>query len=119
MEKNLERLRNEIAVFAAERDWQQFHTPKNLVMALAVESAELMEHFQWLTPEQSVNLKDETKGKVAEEIADVLIYLIRLSDVLGVDLLDAAFSKMNLNRAKYPVELSKGLATKYSELGKL
>ena len=115
---DLEKLRDDIRAFASERDWEQFHTPKNLVMALAVESAELMEHFQWLTPEQSLNLKAETKGKVAEEIADVLIYLVRLSDILGVDLLDAAFNKMGMNRAKYPVDLSKGLATKYTDLGK-
>ena len=118
MEMDLEKLRDDIRAFASERDWEQFHTPKNLVMALAVESAELMEHFQWLTPEQSLNLKAETKGKVAEEIADVLIYLVRLSDILGVDLLDAAFNKMGTNRAKYPVDLSKGLATKYTDLGK-
>ena len=118
MNADLEKLRDDVRAFAAERDWEQFHTPKNLVMALAVESAELMEHFQWLTPDQSVNLNQEAKGKVAEEIADVLIYLVRLSDILGVDLLDAAFNKMGLNRAKYPVNLSKGLATKYTELGK-
>ncbi len=112
----LDNLRDTIRAFAAERDWQQFHTPKNLVMALNVEVSELMEHFQWLTPEQSTTLDTSKRGEVAQELADVLIYLIRLSDVLGVDLVAAAQEKILLNAEKYPVEKAKGLAAKYTEL---
>lgn len=109
-------LRDQIRTFAAERDWQQFHTPKNLVMALSVEVSELMEHFQWLTPEQSATLDTKKRSEVAQELADVLIYLVRLSDVLGVDLAMAAQEKIHLNAEKYPVEKAKGLAAKYTEL---
>ena len=112
----LNSLRDEIRNFAAERDWQQFHTPKNLVMALSVEVSELMEHFQWLTPEQSTTLDANKRGEVAQELADVFIYLIRLSDVLGVDLAMAAQEKIRLNAEKYPVEKARGLAAKYTEL---
>lgn len=112
----LDTLRDTIRAFAAERDWQQFHTPKNLVMALSVEASELMEHFQWLTPEQSTTLDATKRNEVAQELADVLIYLVRLSDVLGVDLAAAAQEKIRINAAKYPVEKAKGLAAKYTEL---
>lgn len=109
-------LRDAIRAFAAERDWQQFHTPKNLVMALSVEASELMEHFQWLTPEQSMALDTAKRSEVTQELADVLIYLVRLSDVLGMDLAVAAQEKIRLNAEKYPVEKAKGLATKYTGL---
>lgn len=109
-------LRDKIRAFATERDWEQFHTPKNLVMALSVEVSELMEHFQWLTPEQSTTLDTNKHGEVAQELADILIYLVRLSDVLGVDLTVAAQEKIRLNAEKYPVEKAKGLAAKYTEL---
>lgn len=112
----LSALRDKIRIFAAERDWEQFHTPKNLVMALSVEVGELMEHFQWLTPEQSTTLDTSKRGEVAQELADVLIYLVRLSDVLSVDLAVAAQEKIRLNAEKYPVEKAKGLAAKYTEL---
>jgi len=112
----LNTLRDEIRTFSAERNWQQFHTPKNLVMALSVEISELMEHFQWLTPEQSTMLDTNERGEVAQELADVFIYLVRLSDVLGVDLAAAAQEKLLLNAEKYPVEKAKGLATKYTKL---
>ena len=112
----LDTLRDTIRAFAAERDWQQFHTPKNLVMALSVEASELMEHFQWLTTEQSTTLDTTKRNEVAQELADVLIYLVRLSDVLGVDLAAAAQEKIRINAAKYPVEKAKGLAAKYTEL---
>ena len=107
-------LRDRIRAFADARQWEQFHTPKNLAMALAVEAAELMEHFQWLTPEQSRALGRRDKRRVAEEIADVLIYLVRLADVLGVDPLAAACAKLRANARKYPVSRSKGSAAKYS-----
>lgn len=102
--------------FAAERDWGQFHSPKNLSMALAVEVSELMEHFQWLTEEQSLDLPPEKRLQAQDEIADVLIYLTRLSDRLGIDPLGAAFQKMEANRIRYPVEKVLGSAKKHTEL---
>ncbi len=112
--QSMEGLREQVRKFADARDWAQFHTPKNLAMALAVEAAELMEHFQWLTPQQSAQLPARRKRAVEEEIADVLIYLVRLSDVLGVDTLAAAFAKLSVNARKYPVALARGSAVKYS-----
>lgn len=113
----IDRLREQVGKFADARDWGQFHTPKNLAMALAVEAAELMEHFQWLTPRQSVALPARTRRAVAREIADVLIYLVRLSDVLGIDPLAAAFAKLPVNARKYPVARARGSAVKYSRRG--
>ena len=107
-------LRNDLRRFAAARDWQQFHTPKNLAMALSVESAELLECFQWLTPEQSAKLDAHDRRAVEEEVADVLLYLLRLTDVLDIDPLAAAQRKMKLNARKYPVALSRGSSRKYS-----
>ena len=109
-------LRDIIREFCEMRDWTQFHTPKNLIMALSVETAELMEHFQWLSPEQSTQLDAQTKAEVAQEIGDVLIYLTRLADVLGIDPLQAAFDKIEVNALKYPVDKSKGNNTKYDKL---
>lgn len=99
---NIEELALELRRFADERNWEPFHTPKNLASALIVEAAELLEHFQWLTQEQSRNLPPATKAEVALEIADVLIYLTRLADQLGIDMLAAASEKMGLNARKYP-----------------
>ena len=115
-QQNLNDLRAAIRAFAQARDWEQFHTPKNLVMALSVETAELMEHFQWLTPTQSTNLDSKTLEEVAQEIGDVLIYLTRLADVLGIDPLQAAFDKIEINALKYPVDKAKGNNTKYDKL---
>ncbi len=98
----LEQLRDQLRVFAAARGWQAYHAPKNLAMALAVEVGELLEHFQWLTEEQSRQLSPGQKAEVAHELADVFIYLVQLSDSLGVDLLQAAQSKMARNALKYP-----------------
>jgi NTP pyrophosphatase (non-canonical NTP hydrolase) len=109
-------LRDALRRFAAARDWQQFHTPKNLAMALSVEAAELLEHFQWLTPAQSARLDERGKRAVADEIADVLLYLTRLADVLDIDPLAAARRKIRINARKYPVRSAKGNARKYSEL---
>jgi NTP pyrophosphatase (non-canonical NTP hydrolase) len=112
----LEALRAQLRAFVAERDWDQFHTPKNLAMALVAEAGELVEHFQWLTPEASGNLPDEVRAEVELEIADVLLFLLRLCDKLEVDPIAAAEKKLELNRKKYPVEKAKGRATKYDKL---
>ena len=115
---NLEQLRARLAEFARARDWEQFHTPKNLAMALAGEAGELLEHFQWLTPEQSAALGPERRREVAHELADILIYLIRLADRLGVDLLDATHEKIALNESRYPAERVRGDARRASEYGR-
>ena len=106
---------DKLRAFAEARDWDQFHSPKNLSMALMVEVAELMEHFQWLTEAQSFDLAAENKNAVSEELADILLYLVRLSDKLGVDLLEAALHKLEKNAVKYPAEQVRGSAKKYSE----
>ena len=112
----LDHLSARLDAFAAERDWDQFHNPKNLAMALAGEVGELLEHFQWLTLEQAANLPPATRDEVALECADVLLFLIRLSDKLNIDLATAAEKKLGLNALKYPVEKSRGIATKYDKL---
>ena len=99
---SLDDLRHRLRAFCAARDWQRYHSPKNLAMALSVETAELLEHFQWLTEDQSRALAPAQQAAVAHEVADVLIYLVELADVLGVDLLQAAHAKMALNAVKYP-----------------
>ncbi len=110
----LEDLRSAISAFIQERDWEQFHSPKNLAMALSVETSELIEHFQWLTPEESAEvMNDETSARrIADELADVLIYLARLADILGVDLLDAAGTKLEANARRYPADRVRGSADK-------
>jgi NTP pyrophosphatase (non-canonical NTP hydrolase) len=108
----LEKLRQRLRAFAAARDWEQFHSPKNLASALIVEAAELLEHFQWLTEQQSRSLPPERLRAVEEEIADVLLYLVRLADRLGVDLMQAAERKIALNEKKYPAEEVRGSAEK-------
>jgi NTP pyrophosphatase (non-canonical NTP hydrolase) len=109
-------LRDALREFAAERDWDQFHSPKNLATALAVEAAELLEPFQWLTEAQSRELPEATRAAVEQELADVLIYLVRLADTLGVDLAQAAQAKIALNAEKYPVEKARGTSRKSREL---
>lgn len=113
---SLNELRLRIREFALARQWENFHTPKNLAMALIVEAAELVEPFQWLTPEQSNQLDAERHEQVRQEIADVLIYLTRLADLLDIDLLQAAADKIEINARKYPVEQARGNAAKYTEL---
>jgi dCTP diphosphatase len=108
-------LKEALQRFAAERDWDQFHSPKNLAMALSVEVAELAEHFQWLTEEQSRSLSSEAKQRVAEEVADVQIYLVRLADKLGVDISEAVTAKMEINRRKYPADKVRGKSDKYTK----
>lgn len=114
---DIEKIRNSLAVFAAQRNWDQFHTPKNLSMALSVEASELLEIFQWLTDEQSIQIiHDEKEMALArEEIADVFIYLVRLADKLGIDIEQAVIEKIRINEEKYPEELSKDSAKKYSK----
>ena len=106
----------QIRIFAQERDWQQFHSPKNLAMALSVESSEIVEIFQWLTQEQSRNLDADKKAHLEEEIGDVMIYLTNLADKFGIDPLLSAKKKIKLNDEKYPVDKVRGTAKKYSEL---
>jgi NTP pyrophosphatase (non-canonical NTP hydrolase) len=113
---SLAALRLRIREFAEARAWERYHTPKNLVMALSVEASELLEPFQWLTAEQSLQLNAEQHEAVRQEIADVLIYLTRLADLLDIDLLDAAADKLAINARKYPVEKAHGNALKYSDL---
>jgi NTP pyrophosphatase (non-canonical NTP hydrolase) len=112
---DLTTLRDAMRAFVAERDWEQFHSPKNLAMALSVEAAELVEHFQWLTEEQSRTLDAAARAPVADELADVLLYLVRIADELGIDLHAAARAKMTRNAEKYPVEKARGSARKYTE----
>jgi len=112
----LEGLRDQLRRFATDRDWDQFHSPKNLAAALSVEAAELLEHFQWISEEDSKCLPPEQLHKVGEEMADVLLYLIRLADKLDVDLIDAANLKMVKNAGKYPVDKARGSSKKYTEL---
>ncbi len=100
---SLSDLRERLRQFAAERDWEQFHVPKNLAMSVAIEAAEIMEHFQWLTPDQSGVLPESQRTAVALEIADVLLYLVRLADVLDIDPVEAALDKLVINARKYPV----------------
>ena len=113
---SLSDLARQLDRFAAERDWQQFHSPKNLASALIVEAGELLEHFQWLTEAQSRAMPADKAAQVASEMADVLLYLIQLASALGVDLVAAAQSKLHLNESRYPVALARGSSRKHSEL---
>ena len=112
----LDRLRDALRAFAAERDWERFHAPKNLAMALSVEAAELLEVFQWMSDADSRNLAPAAREAASQEIADVLLYLVQLSDALGVDPIAAAERKMVVNAAKYPVEKARGTSRKSTEL---
>lgn len=111
-----EDLRPRLAEFAAERDWEQFHSPKNIAMALAAEAGELLEHFQWLTERQSAELPAAKLEAVALELADIQLYLVRLADRLGVDLVAAAHRKIDLNAARYPADKARGNARKAGDL---
>ena len=114
--RDLEALRTRLREFTAARDWDQFHSPKNLAMALSAEASELLEIFQWLTEEQSRRLSPAAQAAAADEIADVLLYLVRLGDKLGIDPLAAAQRKMVANAEKYPADKARGTAKKYTEL---
>jgi NTP pyrophosphatase (non-canonical NTP hydrolase) len=112
----LENLRDQLRDFAAARDWEQFHSPKNLAMALSVEAGELLEVFQWLTEEQSRRPDAKTQAALSDEIGDVLLYLVRLGDQLGIDPVAAAQRKMIKNAQKYPADKARGSNKKYDEL---
>ena len=109
---DIEQLTLRLREFADARDWEQFHSPKNLSMALIVEAAELVEHFQWLTEEQSRTLSAEKRAEVELEMADIFVYLVRMADRLGVDLVAAAWRKIDINDAKYPADKVRGKADK-------
>lgn len=109
-------MREQLRDFAAARDWDQFHSPKNLAMALSVEAGELLETFQWLTEEQSRSLAPEALAAASDEVADVLLYLIRLSDQLGIDPIAAADRKLLANAKKYPADKARGNSKKYTEI---
>jgi dCTP diphosphatase len=111
---SLQQLRARINAFVAERDWDQFHTPKNLAMAMIVEAAELVEQFQWDTPAESLALVPEKYEAVSHELADTFVYLLRIAEVLNIDLIEAANRKIDLNAQKYPVEKAKGSNAKYT-----
>lgn len=116
MSDEIEEIQATLQKFADDRDWRQFHSPKNLSAALAVEAGELLEHFQWLTEDQSRNLSEDAKEPIEQEIADVLIYLLQLSSALGIEPLHAARKKITANGLKYPVLLAKGRISKYTDL---
>lgn len=113
---SLAQLQLKLATFAAERDWQPFHSPKNLASALVVEAGELLEPFQWMSEAQSRQLSDQQREAVALEMADVLLYLVQLAQATGVDLLDAAQRKMVINAQRYPVDKAKGRSDKHDQL---
>ena len=111
----LEHIKDRLRDFATERDWDQFHSPKNLAMALIVEVAELVEHFQWMKEEESASLSPDKLEEIEQELADIQIYLIRIADVLNIELISAVDKKIQLNADKYPVEKVQGSSKKYSE----
>ncbi len=115
--QDLEQLKIRLREFAAERDWDQFHSPKNLSMALIGEAAELVEHFQWQTQAQSNSVSEEQLSEIELELADILLYLVRLADKLNVDLLRAAFKKIDINAQKYPAHIVRGKSDKYTAYG--
>jgi dCTP diphosphatase len=112
----VDELVREIRRFNSEREWERFHTPKNLAMGMSIEAAELMEHFLWLTGEESMSIPPEKREQVRDELADVFIYLINMADKLDIDLESAALEKLKKNEIKYPVHKAKGNAKKYHEL---
>jgi NTP pyrophosphatase (non-canonical NTP hydrolase) len=115
MADSLNELKQKLEDFVAERDWAQFHSPKNLAMAMIVEAAELVEHFQWNTEAESHELSAEKREQVGHELADTFVYLLRISQVLNIDLIEAANKKIALNAVKYPVEKARGKNNKYTD----
>jgi len=115
MSDSLNELRMRVNTFVEERDWAQFHSPKNLAMAMIVEASEVVEHFQWMTEQESKNLNAETKEQVGQELSDTFVYLLRIAEVCGVDLIEATNKKIDLNAKKYPIEKCKGSNAKYTD----
>lgn len=111
----LESLKARVNQFVDERDWAQFHSPKNLAMAMIVEAGEVVEHFQWMTEQESKHLDTEKKEQVGQELSDTFVYLLRIAEVCGIDLIEAANKKIDLNAEKYPIEKVKGSNAKYTE----
>lgn len=116
MPEDVNSLINSLRRFSKDRDWDQFHSPKNLACALSVEVSEVLEHFQWLPEDQSRSIPPALREKVSEELADVFLYLLQLSDSLGIDLVESAQRKLVVNESKYPIDKAKGNSTKYTEL---
>jgi NTP pyrophosphatase (non-canonical NTP hydrolase) len=114
MADSLDDLRARVNNFVTERDWAQFHSPKNLAMAMIVEAGEVVEHFQWMTEQESRQLDAQTKEQVGQELSDTLVYLLRIAEVCGIDLIEAANKKIDLNAQKYPVDKCKGSNAKYT-----
>ena len=112
---SIDALRARVNQFVEERDWAQFHSPKNLAMAMIVEAAEVVEHFQWMTETDSRQLDAHTKQQVGQELADTLVYLLRIAEVCGIDRLAATHAKIDLNAQKYPVDKCRGSNAKYTE----
>ena len=112
---SIAQLKARVNQFVAERDWAQFHSPKNLAMAMIVEAGEVVEHFQWMSEEESRHLDAEKKEQVGQELSDTLIYLLRIAEVCSIDLIDAAHKKIDLNAKKYPVDKAKGSYAKYTQ----
>jgi len=115
MHDSLDQLRQRINSFVEVRDWAQFHSPKNLAMAMIVEAGEVVEHFQWMTEAESRALDTATQEKVGQELADTFVYLLRIAEVCGIDLIEATNKKIDLNAKKYPVDLCKGSNAKYTD----
>jgi dCTP diphosphatase len=113
---SIDDVRYKLRRFIEERDWDKFHSPKNLAISISLEAAEILEHYQWKTDEQSHDLSEEEKEELAREIADVFIYLLRLSERLQIDMCESAVNKIEENAKKYPVEKSRGRSTKYTKL---
>jgi len=113
---NLIDLQKHMTNFRDDRDWKQFHNPKDLAQAISIESAELLEHFLWCSQEASVQVVEDNKEAIADEMADVLAYLLSLADIAGIDLEEAFINKLKKNEIKYPVHLAKGTAAKYTKL---
>ena len=114
-EINVDALKKSIEEFANDRDWEQFHTPKNLACALSVESAELLEIFQWMSEEEQKNISDEKKEAISEELSDILTYVVRLAGVMNINLSNSIEKKVKKNAKKYPAELVRGSSKKYDE----
>jgi NTP pyrophosphatase (non-canonical NTP hydrolase) len=115
MADSLQDLRARVNSFVEERDWAQFHSPKNLAMAMIVEAGEVVEHFQWMTEQESRQLDSETTEKVGQELSDTFVYLLRIAEVCGIDLIEVANKKIDLNALKYPVDKAKGSNAKYTK----